>query len=274
MRFLLELPASADLPVMASAARGAQAAGLDGILLSQALGLPTPLLTAAALAPEVPDLRLAVELEVGVRHPFEIAEEAAVVDLVSGGRLVLIARPTRGAEEDFPEALELLQRALSARPFRFEGRRWRVPANLEANAYRIDSQVRMMPAPAQLRMEIWGTGSARDHALACALGYLAGREEDQALLGDAYRAAERSVGLPLIGAIRAQRDQLDSAEALTSRLLAGRRMFGQDLVVVPGGASTAQVLARQVSPRVQLNRLPPGLEQFWATSGDDPPAEI
>jgi len=52
-----------------------------------------PLITAAALAGRVPDLLLAVELELGDRHPFEVAEEAAVVDLASGGRLLLVVRP-------------------------------------------------------------------------------------------------------------------------------------------------------------------------------------
>ncbi len=265
MRFLLELPASGDLKSLREAALGAQSAGLDGIVLAQAPEMPAPLLTAAALAPELPDLRLAVEVEAGERHPLELAEEAAVVDLISGGRLVLITRPAATGLEDYPEALSLLACASTARPFTFKGRRWRVPAELESNIYRIDSQVRMMPAPAQLRMQIWSAGrQARPHALSSALGYLAEPGEERAALGEAYREAERVLGPALAGAIRAQRDHLDSVQALTARLREGRRLFGQDCVVIPGDERTAWVLAEQVLPRVQLNVLPQGLEEFWA----------
>ena len=64
---------------------------------------------AAALAGRVPDLILAVEVEIGDRHPFELAEEVAVVDLASGGRLVVAARPAPGAGEDYGEALDLVR---------------------------------------------------------------------------------------------------------------------------------------------------------------------
>ena len=151
MRLLLEPEPDTDLDALTAQARAAHAAGLDGILLRQTRSVPVPLIVAAALAGRVDDLLLAVEVDVGDRHPFELAEEVAVVDLASAGRLVLIARPAEGAEDDYGEALDLLRTALTARPFRFEGRRWRVPAELPENVHDLETHVRLMPAPAQVR---------------------------------------------------------------------------------------------------------------------------
>jgi len=262
MRFLLEPEPTTDLDALTGAALAAHAAGLDGVLLREAPALSAPLMAASALAPRVPDIRLAVEVELGDRHPFELAEEAAVVDLVSGGRLLLVARPTRGAGDDYGEALDLLRTALTARPFRFEGRRWRVPANLPENVHGIDTLVRLMPAPAQLRLDVWGAGAGREQALARGLGHLADADDDPAELG----AAHAALGPAALGAPRARRERLDAPEALVARLRAGRVDFGQDCAVVAGGADVARTLGAYVSPRVQLNRLPEGLEAFWEES--------
>ena len=270
MRFLLELEPSTDLDALTASAEAAQDAGLDGVLLRQSEALATPLVAAAALAARVREAHLAVELDLGDRHPLELAEEAAVVDLSSAGRLLLVARPAPGAEEHYGEALDLLRTALAARPFRFEGRRWRVPADLPQNEHRIDTHVRLMPAPAQLRLAVWGAGAGRDEALRRGLGYLAPAAADAAELGAAYARAEAALGPALIGAPRARRERLDAPAELVARLRAGRAAFGQDVAVVAGGAGTADVLARAVSPRVQLNRLPDGLEAFWDASGAPP----
>jgi hypothetical protein len=267
MRVLLELEPTTDLDALVAGARAAHAAGLDGVLLREAPGLRTPLLAAAAIAPAVPDLRLAVELELGAQHPFELAEEVAVVDLSADGRLLLVARPAPDADSEYAEALDLVRTALAARPFSFQGGRWQVPANLPENEFRIDDQVRLMPPPAQFRLEVWGAGAGRDAALARGLGHLADADADGEELGAAYAAAEAALGPALIGAVRARRETLGTAQDLVERLRAGRAAFGQDCAVVAGDAATAAVLGRAVLPRVQLNRLPPGLEDYWNATG-------
>ena len=132
MRLLLEPEPVDDLDTLEAAASAAHRADLDGLLLRQANSLPAPLVAAAGLAGRAAprDLLLAIEVELGSRHPFEVAEEVAVVDIACGGRLILVARPAPGAEDDYAEALDLVRTALTPRPFQFEGRRWRVPANL------------------------------------------------------------------------------------------------------------------------------------------------
>lgn len=268
MRFLLEPAPTTELDVLTEAARAAHAAGLDGVLLREAPELPAPLLAVAALSARVGDIRLAAEISLGRRHPLELAEEAAVVDVTCGGRLLLVVRPESGAEDRFDEALDLLRVALSARPFRFEGRHWQVPANLPENVHGRDEQVRLMPPPAQLRLEIWGAGEgARDSALARGLGYLAARDEEPAPLAAALERSAEALGPAVLGALRARRERLDTPEELVARLRAGRTAFGQDCAVVEGGPDTAAVLGGHVAPRVQLNRLPVGLEEFWDGAG-------
>jgi len=254
MRFLLELEPGADLDALTGGALAAHAAGLDGVLVRESAELPAPLIAAAALSARVPDVLLAVELGLGVRHPFEVAEEAAVVDLASGGRLILVARP---ASEDYAEALDLVRAALTPRPFRFEGRRWKVPANLAENEHGIEARVRMMPPPAQVRLELWGSGAGRDAALERGLGHLADPDADPAELAAAHEAA----GPAALGAPRARRETLGDPDALVARLRAGREAFGQDWAVVTGDA---HVLGTRVRPRVQLHRYNPKLEELWA----------
>ena len=93
VRFLLEHPAPAGLDDLVRAAEAAHAAGLDGVLVTEWPQLPGALVSAAAVAARVGEVLVAAEIAVGDRHPVEIAEEAAVTDLASGGRLVLVARP-------------------------------------------------------------------------------------------------------------------------------------------------------------------------------------
>ncbi|HUA71266.1 MAG TPA: LLM class flavin-dependent oxidoreductase [Solirubrobacteraceae bacterium] len=267
MRLLLEPEPDTDLDALTAEAKAAHAAGLDGVMLRQTRAVPVPLIVAAALAGRVDDLLLAVEVDVGDRHPFELAEEAAVVDLVSAGRLVLVVRPSEGAEEEYGEALDLLRTALTARPFRFEGRRWRVPAELPENVHNLETHIRLMPSPAQVRLEIWGSGAGRDAALARGLGYLADADADPDELGRAHDRATAALGPAAIGAPRARRESLSDSDALVTRLRAGREAFGQDWAVVAGGSGEATALGREVRPRVQLHRLNPTVERLWEANG-------
>lgn len=266
MRLLIEPDPSDDIKAITMVARAAHAGALDGILLRQTAAQPAPLITAAALAPRVPDLLLATEVDIGERHPFELAEEFAVVDLAAAGRLILVARPARGAEDDYGEALDLVRTALAPRPFRFEGRRWTVPAGLPQNVFELETEVRLTPSPAQVRPEIWGAGAGRDEALVRGLGYLAAPDDDPEELAAAYDRAGGALGPAAIGAPRARRENLSDADELVHSLREGRATFGQDWAAVAGGVAEAELLGTRVRPRVMLKRLNPGVEQLWETA--------
>jgi hypothetical protein len=262
VRFLLEPPAGHGLSGLAAAAQAAGASGLDGILLAESAALPAPLVAAAALAGRVPDVLVAAEIPLGDRHPLEVAEEAAVTDLALGGRLILVVRPAEGAAERFAEAVDVLRQALSARPFRFEGEHWRVPANLPQNELVPEEQVRMMPGPPRVRLELWTSGAAgRAVALERSLGQLADVDDDTASLAADWRAADLSAAT--LGAPRGRRETWGGASELVTRLREGRELFGQDWAAVAAPVEAAGELGSIVRPRLQLHRLPPGLEEFW-----------
>jgi alkanesulfonate monooxygenase SsuD/methylene tetrahydromethanopterin reductase-like flavin-dependent oxidoreductase (luciferase family) len=268
MRFLLEPPLEGDLDGLVEAGRAVHAAGLDGVLVTRTPSVPAPLVAAAALASAVPDIRIAAEVEVGDDHPFEIAEEAAVVDVASGGRLILVVRPAAGREDRVEEALDLLRTAFAARPFRFEGPTWRVPANLPQNTESPERRVRIFPSPAQPRLEIWGAEAARAAALARGLGYLAAAGDDPEGLAAEWTRAESALGRAAIGAVRARREPWSGAVELVARLRAGRELFDEDWAVVAAPADAARAIASKVRPRVAMGRLPEGLEAFWEESID------
>jgi alkanesulfonate monooxygenase SsuD/methylene tetrahydromethanopterin reductase-like flavin-dependent oxidoreductase (luciferase family) len=261
MRFLIAPRAVADLDALVRAGEAVHAAGLDGLYLVRTAELPSPLVAAAALAARVPHLRLAVEVEVGEEHPMETAEEAAVVDVASGGRLILVATPAPGREARFGEVLDLLRTAFAPVPFRFEGPTWRVPANLPQNEFNLEIRARLTPSPVQPRLELWGAGDGREEALRRGLGYVAGADDDPGDLGAAWAAAASPAG---VGAPRARREAYDGdAAALVARLRAGREAFGQGWAVIDADATSARAISRRVRPRVQLDRLPEGLEAHW-----------
>ena len=264
MRLLLEPGDARDLDALAAAGEAARRCGLDGVLLGRTPLVSAPLVAAAALAARVASIRIAAEVEVGEAHPIEVAEEAAVVDVASGGRLILVATPAPGREDRFGEALDLMRTALSPAPFRVDGPTWRVPANLPANEHSLERRARVTPSPVQPRLELWGAGAGREAALARGLGYLARADDDPADLAGAWERAAAALGPAAIGAARARRERYEGdPAALVARLRAGREAFGQSWAVVaaPGGA--APTISRWVRPRVQSDRLPEGLEAHW-----------
>jgi alkanesulfonate monooxygenase SsuD/methylene tetrahydromethanopterin reductase-like flavin-dependent oxidoreductase (luciferase family) len=259
MRLLLEPERATTFAELVAAGSAASAEGLDGVLLRPSPEIPSPLVAAAALAAAVADILIAVEVPIGDRHPLEVAEEAAVVDLGSGGRLVLVVRPAPSAEGVFEEALDLLRTALAARPFRWPGPRWPTPANLPENVNNPEQRTRMMPPPFQPRLTIWGGVGVGPAAIARGLGHLAGEDEDGAALRDLW-AGEGPAGL---GAPRGRRERWRGVEPLVERLRAGRDQFGQDWAAVLASVGDVAELGREVRPRVQLDELPPGLEDHW-----------
>jgi alkanesulfonate monooxygenase SsuD/methylene tetrahydromethanopterin reductase-like flavin-dependent oxidoreductase (luciferase family) len=273
VRFLLEPETGPDLESLAAAAGAAHGAGLDGVLLAGTPDRPAPLVAAAALAGRTPDALLAAEVAIGDRHPLLVAEEAAVVDRICGGRLILVLCPAEGCEAEFAEATALVRTALAGRPFRFEGERWQVPGGLPQNDHADLDQVRVMPAPQQARLEVWSSGVPVETATAGGLGHLADPSAAPEILGRAWADAARPFGSAAIGLARARRDPWAGAAALVDRVRAGRAGFGQDWSIVRAPASAAEVIGREVRPRVQLERLPDGLEEHWARDAPGSSAE-
>jgi alkanesulfonate monooxygenase SsuD/methylene tetrahydromethanopterin reductase-like flavin-dependent oxidoreductase (luciferase family) len=177
----------------------------------------------------------------GGPHPVTLAEEFAVADLAAGGRLVLAL----GGDDEalLAETVAVLLAAFAARPFRHEGARWRIPAQLPEHTD-VEERVRVTPAPAQLEPTIWLTGAAAP-------------------------AVGRAFGLSRVGPddeapARLRRVARFDGDIDAERLRREQDAWGMDVAVLDVEPSGWQAIARDVRPRVQLDALPPGLERYWA----------
>jgi alkanesulfonate monooxygenase SsuD/methylene tetrahydromethanopterin reductase-like flavin-dependent oxidoreductase (luciferase family) len=113
--------------------------------------LPSPLVAAAAIAGRTRRIRISLNLIVlPLKHPVEVAEQIAVLDCISGGRVdVVLGAGYRRAEYEaygiamrqrpgrMDEAIEILKRCWEEESFDFEGRYWHLKG------------VRVMPKPVQ-----------------------------------------------------------------------------------------------------------------------------
>lgn len=180
---------------------------------------PSPTLVAAALATTAPALRLGVCLALPLTHPIALAEDVAVVDCISNGRVVVaVSSGERVAElaarsispEDyagrFAEALEIVLRSWAPTPFTFDGRYWRVPGRRPENAFAAGiDQVSVTPKPVQPGLPVW----------------LAARTADEVRLA-------AGLGLPILGRAHETFAELRAKFALYDELLAqaARRAIG------------------------------------------------
>jgi hypothetical protein len=130
-------------------ARAAVEASFDSIWVaeSRAEGVGGGLAAAALLAQVVP-IRVGALIDVGGYHPLHIAEDIAIADLTSQGRVEVVLR----GEPD--EHLRVLVVALSGAHLRFDGVELRVPARLDANQP-VAERLALNPRPAQPVVPMW-----------------------------------------------------------------------------------------------------------------------
>ncbi len=107
--------------------------------------LGNPLLLAAAVAQRTKRMKIGTAIMVlPFQHPLRTAEDAAMVDALSGGRLLLgVGRgyqppefngfgvPQDESSEMFEENLEILKRAMSGEKFAYDGKYWKINEPIE-----------------------------------------------------------------------------------------------------------------------------------------------
>jgi hypothetical protein len=130
-------------------AEAAVTASFDSVWVaeSRAAGVGGGLAAAAFLAQLVP-IRVGAVVDGGLYHPLHMAEDIAIADLTSRGRIEVLLR---SAPE---EHLRLLLAALSGAHLRIDGPSLRVPARLEANQPSPDA-LALNPRPAQPVVPLW-----------------------------------------------------------------------------------------------------------------------
>ncbi len=119
--------------------------------------LPAPLITATAIAAKTERIKIGTAvLLLPLYHPVHVAEEAAVVDLISDGRLILgvglgyqeqdfraFGVPIRQRVSHFEEGIQIVRGAWEQDHFSFAGRRFRV------------EDLSLRPKPVQQPTPIW-----------------------------------------------------------------------------------------------------------------------
>jgi hypothetical protein len=153
-------------------ARAAVAASFDAVWLAEnrARGVGGGLAAAAMVAQWVP-IRVGVVIDFGDYHPLYAAEDIAVADLASGGRIEVVLR---GGAAD---RVGLLVAALSGAHLHFDGDGTRVPARLDANE-NVPDRLALNPRPAQPVVPLWaldaGEASTRELGVGSAVTWKQG----------------------------------------------------------------------------------------------------
>lgn len=136
----------------------AAAAGLFGVLLEPPAGdgpADTGSASAAEVATTTRDARVLVRVLLGTEHPVTLAEEVAVLDHLSGGRVVAVVDPGGLDDAAAAEDLALLRACWSGRPVRHRGARWSVPSGVMGED--MPTHVAVTPVPAQVDVPVWLT---------------------------------------------------------------------------------------------------------------------
>ena len=159
----------------------------------------------------------------------------------------------------------MLFAAFAARPFSHEGDRWRTPARLPEHEHG-EQRVRVTPPPAQLEPTVWLAGAAAP-AVGASYGLSFVASEPTAQWANAELSLGAAAGRLRRVGMRRLEVPLD-ADLLVAELLRDRDHWGMDVAVLAlptsdDRAATLDAIARRVRPRVQLDRLPPGLEEYW-----------
>jgi len=142
----------------------ATAASFDAVWVSEsrAEGVGGCLAAAAMLAQAVP-IRVGAAIDAALYHPLYLAEDIAVADLTSQGRIEVLLRFSTDAasryeapteESWFAEFLMVLAAALSGAHVQWNGQHLHVPARLAANQP-VPERLALNPRPAQPTVPIW-----------------------------------------------------------------------------------------------------------------------
>jgi hypothetical protein len=114
-------------------------------------------------------IRVGAEIDAGLYHPLYLAEDIAIADLTSHGRIEVLLRFGTAAssryeaptERDwFEEHLQVLAAALSGAHIQWSGKHLTVPARIDANQP-APERLALNPRPAQPVVPIWLESSER-----------------------------------------------------------------------------------------------------------------
>jgi alkanesulfonate monooxygenase SsuD/methylene tetrahydromethanopterin reductase-like flavin-dependent oxidoreductase (luciferase family) len=201
--------------IMSDATCFAEVAGFDSVWIAERQFVqdgycPQPFVAAANLAAKTESIHIGVLPIAGLTHPLYLAEDAAVLDNLSNGRAIVVPinavsheLKAYGIEPDsypdrYRETIEVLLKAWTPTPFKFEGKYWTIPAMLEGHSPIESGTVVAQPQPAQFELPLWIGGfwqTGRELAASMGLPVVLGAISDNAELGKLW--AEYDAALPV-----------------------------------------------------------------------------
>lgn len=234
MRLGVTLPPGQEVELAITA----EASGIPFVHVVAAPGTESAI--AATVAVATTTTRLLVSVHLGDENPVTIAEEIAVLDNISNGRIGVIAELGSLEADDAAEDVAVLRASWSGRPLAHRGRRWQVPAGLAGHT--APASIMVTPSPAQLEVPLW---VARASAGAVA----------------------RTLGLPYVADAPADVDEsrpvAPARATLTGDLDADRRIVrdwsangATHLLCELTGSATLEALARWLVPEVAMVGFP------------------
>jgi alkanesulfonate monooxygenase SsuD/methylene tetrahydromethanopterin reductase-like flavin-dependent oxidoreductase (luciferase family) len=224
MRLGVVVDAGAEWAVQRDLARRAEDLGFDLLWLDDGGAVD-----AGALAGVTETIRVGLQVATGA-NPLILAEEAAVADLVLGGRLVLAL-----AGDHLAETVEVVLSGLAPRPFAHDGPKWKIPANFPSNVA-TESRVLVTPFAAQVELPLWvGGPGAPEVAAEYGLSYLGQGHESSDDLRAVWSEIDSALG-PAATRLRRpairRLDEGDDPARTVEALEADRRAWGLDVAVL------------------------------------------
>ena len=152
MRIGVTLPSGGEAEI----AVAAESVGVPFVHVAAAAGTESAI--AATVVAATSTVRVIVGVNVGDEHPVTLAEEIAVLDNLSNGRVGVIAELGALDPDAAAEDVALLRASWSGRAIAHRGKRWQVPAGLAGHV--APAAVMVTPPPAQLEVPLWVAGDA------------------------------------------------------------------------------------------------------------------
>jgi len=194
--------------IVGEAARQADSTGFDSVWVAErqfsADGYcPQPFIAAANITAKTESVKIGVLPIAGLTHPLYLAEDAVVLDNLSGGRAIVVPinaasheRLAYGITEDdyqerYRETIEVLLKAWAPKAFRHEGKHWTIPAGLPEHTPIPSGTVLVQPQPAQFELPLliggfwaYGRSLAAEMGLPMVLGAISDNDALNSLWSD------------------------------------------------------------------------------------------
>jgi len=208
--------------IVGEAACQADATGFDSVWIAERQltsdgYCPQPFIAAANIAAKTESIKIGVLPIAGLTHPLYLAEDAAILDNLSGGRAIVA--PINAVEhewlayglgedeyqERYRETIEVMLKARAPKPFRHDGKHWTIPEGIPKHADIPTRTVMPQPQPARFEQPLliggfwsYGRSLAAEMGLPMVMGGISNKESLQTMWSEYNATAPLNARRPKI----------------------------------------------------------------------------